>query len=87
MSPALLAQVVHHGHHRGVGDRPFLLQVAEDIAHGHWLPPRPDPAHHPGFKITKHWHVAASCQPATTQIVARPIARSRLAAADLPNIY
>src|SRR5260370_14931257 len=58
--PALLAQVVHHGHHGGVGDAPVLLQVADDVAYRHRAGAGPDPGHYLGFQFPERSHPASS---------------------------
>src|SRR5262249_37090715 len=63
--PALLAQVVHHRHDGGVGDRPLALQVAEDVTNGNRTPPVPDLAHHPSLKIAEYRHGSLPSPPVT----------------------
>ncbi|AOP50481.1 hypothetical protein SL103_33255 [Streptomyces lydicus] len=51
--PALLMEVVQYGHDRGVGDRPFLLQIFQDFSNGDRAVPLPDPRHDRVFQITQ----------------------------------
>src|SRR5215831_2351493 len=57
--PALLMQVVHHGHHRGIRDRSVALQVTDYVAHGHGLTAGPDPLHDLSLEVAEGPHRTA----------------------------
>src|SRR5215467_7164099 len=71
--PALLAEVVHHRHHRRVGDGPIPPQVFGYVPNRYRAVAIPDTAHYPRLKLAEHPHPDSSrtVEKSTTRIVLR----------------